>query len=67
MPNDPPDTYIVRRFANAWGQAQPPAPEDEPGWTYTRRADVWPALTQGQTVRIAWRDDNGAFVTLRRM
>jgi hypothetical protein len=66
-PNDEPVVYIVRRFANAWGQAQPPAPEDEPGWTYTRRADVWPALSQGQTVSIAWRADNGAFVTLKRM
>ncbi len=66
-PNDPPDTHIVPLFRNAWPAAQPPAADDEPGWTYTRRADVWPDLAQGQTVRIAWRDDNGAFVTLRRM
>lgn len=66
-PNRPPEVLIVHRFANAWGRAQPPAADDEPGWTYTRRADIWPLLVGAQTVRVAWREDDGTFTTLRRM
>ncbi len=65
--NVPPEVEIIRRFANAWGVAQPPPPDEEPGWTYTRRLDVWQALSEGHAVRVAWRQDTGAFVTLRRL
>lgn len=66
-PNRPPDVLVVRRFANAWGRAQPPAADDEPGWIYRRRADLWPLLVDGQTVRVAWRDLDGSYTTLRRL
>jgi hypothetical protein len=66
-PGDPPDALIVRRFSDAWGRAQPPAADDEPGWTYTRRANLWAQLAEGQLVRIAWRDDDGTFITLQRL
>lgn len=67
FPNEEPDILVVRRFANAWGIAQPPAADDEPGWIFTRRDDHWQDLSDGQMVFVAWRDDNGSFVTLQRV
>ena len=67
FPDEEADVLIVNRFRNAWATAQPPAPDDEPGWTYTHRMNVWGNLLAGQTVRIAWRADDGSFVTLQRL
>jgi hypothetical protein len=65
--DDPVETEVIRRFSNAWGAAQPPAADDEPGWTYTHRANLWEALQTDQPVRVAWRDDDGTYITLQRL
>jgi hypothetical protein len=63
LPGEENEQEIYSNFALAWASAQPPAASDEPGWTYTRKADA-----EGkEQVRVAWRTDNGAYILLNRV
>jgi hypothetical protein len=61
-------TEIYSSFITAWLISQPLAPEDDPGWTYTKRADVFADFTQGgKTVRVAWRQDDGSEILIQKL
>jgi len=59
---------IYSSFTLAWLISQPLAPADDPGWTYTKKANVSEEFTQGaKTVRVAWRQDDGSEILLEKL
>lgn len=62
-----PEIQIVNSFQYAWGVARALGVDEDPDWRVADYDTVWPDLSRGQNVRVAWSTQAGITVTLHRL